>query len=345
MTYFIPLFLVLMLGVSSVGLAQAPVTILNSDMKLRIGGTLQSRATFLSNPNLNPALPEQQFGFGVRRARIRLYGTISPNLRLFFQMEGSGSSATFTDLRADWDISDRTTLRAGRFPGAQPQSMAFTLHHEIDALDRTAIAEQWARQTRGASGRSYGVEVVHRLDELELRSYVHSGSNSRNIRGGLSDETNHFGQNPVAIAVSGMVRYLPKSIAHSEAGIHIGHNPTKSSDPRQYSDASAHVYWGNKIGSQSTRVKLDMITVQFTNQSTAGISVFAGQLVREDVEVFARAERFDSDTDGITYMTIGAQYKLLDWSNRLTFAASVKQVDAPSVDPVFLMTAQWQVYF
>ncbi len=352
MNYFRYAFFGLLFAVSSVATAQAPVTILNSDMKLRIGGTLQSRATFLSNPNLNPALPENQFGFGVRRARIRLYGTIHPKLRLFLQMEGSGASAAFTDLRAEWDVNDRTMLRAGRFVGAQPQSMAFTLHHEIDGLDRAAIAENWARQTLGADARSYGVEVVHRLDELELRSFVHSGSNSRNIRGGVSDGNNNFGQNPAAIAVSGMIRYIPKTDPNSEAGVHIGYNPTKSSDPRSYWDASAHLYWGNRVGIQPTRVKLDFITVQFTNQTTSGISVFAGHLVREDVELFARAERYDSNTEGfrvdagpITYLTAGAQVKLLDWANQLTFAASVKQFDAPSVDPVFLMTAQWQVYF
>jgi len=352
MSYFKILLPILLLTISSVGLAQTPVTISSGDMKLRIGGTLQSRATYLSNPNLDPFAPENQYGFGVRRARLRLYGTISPNVRLFFQMEGSGASATLTDLRGEWDINERTTFRAGRFAGAQPQSMALTLHHEIDALDRAAIAENWAHTTLGSDARSYGVEVVHRLPELELRTFLHSGSNSRNIRGGVSDVTNNFGQNPAAVAVSGMVRYLPKSHKNSEAGVHIGHNPTKSSDPRQYSDASAHVYWGTKVGLQPTRVKVDFITVQFTNQATSGLSVFAGHLVRKDIELFARAERYDSNTDGnrmdggpITYLTVGTQLKLIDWANRLSIAASLKQFDAPALDSVFLMTAQWQVYF
>jgi hypothetical protein len=340
-------FLILLLTVSSISLAQSPVTISSGDMNLRIGGTFQSRATFLSNPNLNPAFDETQYGFGVRRARIRLYGTISPKLRLFLQMEGSGATATFTDLRAEWDMTDRTMLRAGRFVGAQPASMAFTLHHEIDGLDRAAIAENWARQTLGADARSFGVEVVHRLDELELRAFAHSGSNTRNIRGGVSDGANNFGQNPAAFAVSGMIRYLPKSIANSEAGVYFGHNPTKTGDPRTYSDGSAHLYWGSKVGLQPTRVKLDMISVRFTNQTTYGASVFVGQLIGEDVEVFGRAELYDSDLDigSTSYLTLGATKKLLDWANRLTVAASLKQVDNPAVDPVFLMTAQWQVYF
>lgn len=336
-----------LLTVSSISMAQTPVTISSGDMKLRIGGTLQSRATFLSNPNLNPAFDETQYGFGVRRARIRLYGTISPKLRLFLQMEGSGATATFTDLRAEWDMTDRTMLRAGRFPGAQPQSMAFTLHHEIDALDRASIAENWARNTLGSDARSFGVELVHRLEELELRAFAHSGSNSRNIRGGVSDGNNNFGQNPAAFAVSGMVRYLPKSIANSEAGVYFGHNPTKTGDPRTYSDGSAHLYWGSKVGQQPTRVKLDMISVRFTNQTTYGASVFVGHLIGEDVEVFGRAELYDSDLDigSTSYLTLGATKKLLDWANRLTFAYSMKSNDRESIEPIHLFTTQWQVYF
>lgn len=345
MTKYALLFLLMS---ASLGMAQTPVTISSGDMKLRIGGTLQSRATFLRNPNLSPFNPENQYGFGVRRARIRLYGTISPTLRLFVQMEGSGASATLTDLRAEWDLDDRTTLRAGRFVGAQPQSMAFTLHHEIDGLDRAAIAEQWARATIGSDARSYGIEMTHRLNELELRAFAHSGSNSRNIRGGVSDGAHTFGQRPAAIAVSGMIHYLPKSIANSEAGIHIGHNPTKASDPQAYSDASAHLYWGSKIGLQPLRAKFDYITIRFPRQTINGTSVFVGYLAREDMEVFGRVESSDYSIDfgsPVTYLTMGATKKLVDWSNRLTFAASFKQIDTPTSSAVFLLTAQWQVYF
>ncbi len=347
------LIFALLLTASSIGKAQTPVTISSGDMQLRIGGTLQSRVSYLSNPNLDPFAPEKQYGIGVRRARIRFYGTINPKVRLFLQIEGSGPTATLTDMRAEWDVTDRTMFRVGRFVGAQPQSMSLTLHHEIDALDRAAIAENWARTTIGADARTYGVEVVHRLDEFELRSFIHSGSNSRNIRGGVSDGNNHFGQNTAAIAVSGMARYLPKSHPNSEAGVHIGHNPTRASDPRRYSDASAHVYWGSRVGEQPTRVKLDLIGVHFSaRHATAGVTLFAGHLIRDDVEVFARAERYDGNTQGNridrgpnTYLTAGAHYKLLDWANRLTFAYSLKRNDSPIVDPIHLITAQWQVYF
>jgi hypothetical protein len=341
----------LLIGMHSYASAQIPVSNLAEGTKLRIGGSLQTRVSFLSNPNLTNQ-PESQVGIGIRRARIRLLGDLRPGVRLFMQMEGAGTSATFTDLRGEWDMTPQTMLRFGRFVGAQPRGMALTLMFDVDAIDRPAIIEHWARSTYGADARDYGVEVVHRKGDVELRGFLHSGDNSQNFRVGISEASPSGGTRRGAIATSAMVRVLPSSIPHSEIGAHVGYNPTKSANAlnRVYTDWSAHAYWGDKIGTQPTRLKFDAVGIVYADsgpvdQTTTGFSLLAGQLIRPDTELFARVERLDTTFDQFAYVTAGASYKLWNWANKLTAAWSMRTDLNSNSDPIHILTLQTQFHF
>jgi hypothetical protein len=320
-------------------------------MKLRIGGSLQTRVSLMSNPNL-VGQPATQVGLGVRRARIRLFADLHPNVRLFMQMEGAGTSANFTDLRAEWDVTPATMLRFGRFVGAQPRGMALTLMSDIDAIDRPAVIEQWARSTYGADARDYGVELVHRRGDVELRGFLHSGDNSQNFRIGISEASPSGGTRRGALATSAMLRVIPSSLPHSEIGVHAGYNPTKSANAlnRTYTDWSAHAYWGDKIGTQPTRLKFDAVGIRYADsgpiqQTTTGFSLLAAQLVRPDTELYARVERLDTTFDEYAYVTAGASYKLWDWSNKLGLAWSMRTDLNSNSDPIHILTLQSQFHF
>lgn len=341
----------ILLASASVASAQSPVTVAPTDMTLRIGGTLQTRVSHLSNPNLATPL-ETQHGFGIRRARIRLFADLRPDVRLFMQLEGSGTSTFFTDLRAEWDMTPQTRLRAGRFVGAQPRGMAFTLMYDIDAADRAAVVEHWARSTRGGDARDFGVEVVHRRGDVELRGYLHSGDNSQNFRSGIADASPSGGTKNGAIATTAMIRVIPSSLPHSEFGGHFGYNPSKTVNAlnRTFTDWSAHAYWGDKIGSQPTRLKFDAIGIQYQaqgpfDQTTTGFSLLAAQLIRPDTELFARLERLDTTFDEFTFVTAGATYKLWDWNNKLTAAWSLRSDVTGNTEPVHILTLQSQFHF
>lgn len=331
--------------------AQSPVTVAPKDMKLRIGGTLQTRVSVMSNPNL-VGQPATQLGLGARRARIRLFADLHPNVRFFMQMEGAGTSATFTDIRGEWDMTPQTMLRFGRFVGAQPRGMALTLMYDIDAIDRPAVIEHWARSTYGADARDYGVEVVHRRGDVELRGFLHSGDNSQNFRVGISDASPSGGTRRGALATSGMIRVIPKSVPHSEFGVHAGYNPTKSANAlnRTYTDWSAHAYWGDKVGTQPTRLKFDAVGIRYADsgpiqQTTTGFSLLAAQLVRPDTEIYARVERLDTTFDEFAYVTAGASSKLWDWSNKLSVAWSMRTDLNSNSDPIHILTLQSQFHF
>jgi hypothetical protein len=351
MTYKHLVAAMLLLGSPLIASAQVPVSNLAEGTKLRIGGSLQTRVSFLSNPNLT-GLPESQMGVGIRRARIRLYADPHPNVRLFLQVEGSGASTTFTDMRAEWDITKKTMLRMGRFVGAQPRGMALTLMYDIDAIDRAAIMEHWARSTYGSNSRDFGVEVVHRRGDVELRGFLHNGDSAQNFRASISEPSPSGGPNRGAMATSAMVRLLPSSLPHSDFGAHVGYNPTKmpTSQNREYMEWSTHAYWGDKIGTQPTRLKFDMVGIRYLNvtdiqRSTLGLSLLAAHLIRPDTELFARVERLDTTLDEYAYLTAGATYKLWNWHNKLTAAWTMRTDLESNGDPVHILALQSQFNF
>ncbi len=341
----------LLVGMHSHASAQVPISNLAEGTKLRIGGSLQTRVSYMLNPNLT-GLPESQMGAGIRRARIRLYADPHPNVRLFLQIEGSGASATFTDMRAEWDMTKKTMLRMGRFVGAQPRGMALTLMYDIDAIDRAAIMEHWARSTYGSNSRDFGVEVVHRRGDVELRGFLHNGDSAQNFRVGISEPSPSGGPNRGALATSVMVRLLPSSLPHSDFGAHVGYNPTKmpNSLNREYLEWSSHAYWGDKIGTQPTRLKFDVVGIRYLNvgaiqRNTMGVSLLAAQRIHPDAELFARVERLDTTLNEYAYVTAGTTYKLWNWTNKVTAAWTMRTDLASSSDPVHILAVQTQFNF
>lgn len=338
------LLLAALLAAPILTIAQTPVTIASNDMKLRLSGTLQSQASLLSDT-------ETRVGFGVRRARLRLGGEIRPDIRVFIQLEGSGVSATLTDIRAEWDINPNTTLRAGRFVGAQPRSMAVTLHYEIDAIDRAVTGDHWASITRGADARDYGVELVHRAGDLEVRGYLHNGGNGQNITGRIAAPQPSNNITKRHLNISGMVRWLPKSNPNQELGAHVGVNPKAYGTMPRYVEASAHIYWGAKPGSQPMRVKADAVHVrrdEFGDPSMTGMSLFVGHLLNADLELFGKAEWLNSyvyNNDNRTFGTIGLTRKFGSWNQNVKAAYTLRLSDASNTDPVHMAVVQWQVYF
>lgn len=342
---------ILSLSLYSIASAQVPVSNLPDGVKLRIGGSLQTRVSFLSNPNLT-GLPESQMGFGIRRARIRLYADPRPNVRLFLQVEGSAASTTFTDMRAEWDITEKTMLRMGRFVGAQPRGMALTLMYDIDAIDRAVTMEHWARSTYGSNSRDFGMELVHRRGDVEWRAFLHNGDSAQNFRVSSSETSPNGGENRGAMATSAMVRVFPSAIPHSEFGAHVGYNPTKmpNSLKREYMEWSSHAYWGDKIATQSTRIKFDAMGIVYTrktpiDQTTIGLSLLAAHLIRPDTEIFARVERLDTTLNEFGYVTAGATYKLWNWTNKVTAAWTMRTDLASNLDPVHILAVQTQFNF
>lgn len=325
--------------------AQQPVTIAGQDVSLRLGSTIQPRFTYVNEDTNTQDI--DRIGFGVRRFRLRTYIGVGSHVQVFSQLEGSGTNAQLLDLRVDYKLNSDLTLRVGRFAGAQPRAMAMTLHSDIDAIDRAASADYWARNTLGADARDYGAEIVWKPNRLEYRLFLHNGDNRYNYRSGAVDESPGLNNSSKKMAVSSMIRFFPNNDTHTDIGIYGSYNGGGGQNPfaaKNYYSAAFHAYRGTFPGHYPLRVKFDAILTSFNdvpiqggleNRLFAGATIFTGYLVRTDTEVFGRLERFSTNahsdqnqntdfaTIGLTYSFSAAQGKNFQ-SNKVTAAYTWK---------------------
>lgn len=302
--------------------AQQNVTVAGQDISFRLGTTIQPRFTYV-NEDLNDREIDR-IGFGIRRFRLRSYIGVGSNVSVFTQMEGSGTSAQFLDLRIDYKLNPDLTLRVGRFAGAQPRAMAMTLHSDIDAIDRAAIADYWARSTIGSDARDYGAELVWKPNRLEYRLFVHNGDNRYNYRSGSADEAPGSSRSRTTMAVSSMVRFFPNNDVHTDIGLYGSYNgnPGQGITMKNYYSAAFHAYRGTFPGHFPYRVKFDAILASFDNVPIfggyenhlfAGATIFTGYMLRPDTELFGRVERYSTNAHSKSnlnsdFLTLGFTY-------------------------------------
>ena len=356
---------------------RAPVITLGDDVSFRLGGTFQPRFTYDQFGGVDNAGNRiEAAAFGVRRARLRLYGNIGNDIVIFLQMEGSGASAQLMDIRVAYRLYENWFIRAGRFVGAQPRAFALTLHSNLDAIERPAIGEVWARGTLGADGRDYGVELYYKTSDAEVRLYAHNGQNSDNFRpntgGNIPGDNRGF--NP---AISAYASYNPSLLDGLEVGLFGGFNPSENRNTaytpqfegRKYSNYAAHIYWGANPGSQPIRIKADYVGIRYKSfllpefeeagsqsfqQTITGASLFASAMPSKAVEAFTRVEYIDfghMDDSYDTFLTFGATYSMSaargkSFGNaKLTLAWSGRCYNESPYQPRNTITLQSQFFF
>jgi hypothetical protein len=345
-------------------ISQSPVNVAGQDINFRIGATFQPRLSMGSDIESE----DNRIGFGVRRLRFRTYVGIGSNLSFFTQLEGSGTSVQFLDIRADFKLRPDLTLRVGRFAGAQPRSMALTLHSDIDAIDRIAIAEYWTKNQTGTDARDYGIEALYKPNRFEYRLFLHNGSNQLNYRSSINDESATQFTNRDELAVSSSIRFFPNNTPNSELGIYAGYNPTPGAwgRPKNSYSIGAHAYHGAFPGHFPIRFKADVIHTRFNDVYTTtsaqrtgdqqfnGLSGFAGYLARPDVEIFAHAEiyqhtNFSPLGNQVSLWQLGTTYSLTyatskPFHNKISVAYGQRN-DTITQTSTRLIQAQLQLYF
>lgn len=345
-------------------LSQTPINVAGQDINFRVGATFQPRFSYGSDIESK----DNRLGFGVRRLRFRTYVGIGSNLSFFTQLEGSGTSAQFLDMRVDYKIRPDLTLRFGRFAGAQPRAMALTLHNEIDAIDRIAIAEYWTKYQTGTDARDYGIEAVYKPNRFEYRLFVHNGFGQLNYRSSINDESATQFSTRNELAISNMVRFFPNNNPNSELGIFAGYNGTRGAygAPKNSYSIAAHAYHGAFPGHFPLRFKADFIHTQFndvrstssaqpsSNQHFTGVSGFTGYLLRHDTEIFAHGELYRHTNispfgEDVTILQLGVTHSFevinnKPFQNKITLAFGHRD-DTITRTSTWLIQAQFQLYF
>ncbi|MEM0962116.1 MAG: hypothetical protein AAGK21_06185 [Bacteroidota bacterium] len=294
---------------------------LSDDATLKLTGGIQPRVGL----GIEGADDTERLGLGLRRARLQFRLTLLDQVGMEYDIDTTPGDLRSVDLFAFYDISDNVQLRAGRLPPAQPRGFVPTSYSRIDAVDRSPMDERWAAGTLGSSGRDLSVDLTAMFGETELQVTLHNGT------GGFSRQTDNFresgsassvtrGTEEVALALStALHRGGPSGLSYGGfASLNArGSDRTALSDSvgRGYGAAGAHLYFGERPGSQPIRIKAEVLGTQYQSvdgvvQRSAGLGLFGAIRAFGFGEVFLRGDRFweDIDTDGETYGTIGASY-------------------------------------
>ncbi len=346
------------------------VRTVSDDVTIRIGGTVQPRVTYASDLD-NVGERHDRVGFGIRRLRVRLTASFGENLGVFLQMEGSGATPTFLDIRGEYRVNDNLTMRAGRFVGAQPRAYARTGHAAIDAIDRPAISDMWARMTIGADGRDYGLEALWNTPRWELRGFLHNGHNRWNYNQGISRNPSTGGIETDGFAFSAAATHWPDGRDRLEIGAYASASTSKNEFSevgrigRNYVSYSAHAYWGPQAGDQPFRLKTDIIGISYQEvaprdiENYIGASLFGGLLVAPHIELYAMGEFWYGDGGGLedlrqVFATVGGTYSLSALQgrpfthNRIMLAYSLRSLETDKIDfgdPAHVLMMQMQFYF
>ena len=308
---------------------------------------------------------DTRLGVGLRRARIQFNLTYRDRVGLEYDVDTAPGDVRGVDLFGFYDVSDNVQLRAGRLPVAQPRAYIPTSYTRIDAIDRAVIAERWAGGTIGSSGRDFGAEVEVSAGDTEWLVSLHNGG------GGFSRATDNFRESGSAGSLTRGTDNVAMAIGtsvHHEAGGGVsfggyaGYNAAGSEDTevddvrRSYATAAAHLYWGERPGSQPVRLKADAVGIRYEDvagftQQSLGVLGFGAVRVLGHGEAFARVEQFweDADRGGATYGTVGLSYSASaalgrDYRDvRVTAAYTVRQDEVDDVG--HLVIVQGQIVF
>ena len=360
-------FLMALLLASSAAHAQIAI---GPDATFGISGGIQPRASFGVQHVGAENRVDRRLGFGLRRARVQFNLTYRDQVGLEYDMDLATGDVRSVDLFAFYNVADNVQLRVGRMPVAQPRAFVPTSNSRIDAVDRAAIAERWDRATLASSGRDFGAEVEVAAGATELLVSVHNGT------GGFSREVDNFRESGSAESVTrggDRTALAAGAAVHHEAGrgvsfggfagFNVGgtdqtvvETPAGEEIARGYATAAAHLYWGERPGSQPVRLKLDALGIQYDEvegapRQAAGVAALGAVRVLRHGEVFARAEQFwgDVEATGDTYGTVGLSYSLSaarggPYGNlRITAAYTARR--GVSDDMAHLFVVQTQVVF
>lgn len=301
------------------------------DIRVEIRGAFQPRLSY----GFTSGTPDdiERLGLGIRRARLRATTTVASRFGAHYDVDIGSGTLTSIDLFGFYSPSPHWLLRFGYLAGAQPRAATFTSMTQIDAVDRAAIAERWARGTIGSSGRDFGVEARFQTATTRFHLFLHNGDGSfsrtrGNFRESASGGDATRGIDRTDFAVSTYLGYMPSALAGLEVGAFAGYNGSENpntaaaegADGRAYSTYAAHVYWGANPGSQPVRLKADLLGIHYEApdgssldaQHLIGYSMMGAVRLLNNGEAFARYEGLHpfADEGADTYLTAGLSYSL-----------------------------------
>jgi len=333
------------------------------DVSFRVTGGLQPRISYGFEEGAEAN--SDRVGFGLRRGRIDATVTVGDHMGINYDMDFGRGTLNTVDLFGFYRLNDNLRFRVGFFAHAQPRAYVLTSFVRLDGLERSAIAERWARATTGSSGRDFGVDVTFDAPSTTFIFGIHNGDgnfSTGNYRQSVSRLNGEAGLGIGALAYSLYINHdlLP--------GVEVGgfarfngarnNNTAVSTDGpgRDYVSWSSHLYWGANPGSQPFRLKLDVIGLHYeaigatAQENRVGFALTGAVRFLRFGELYARLEHADELRDkqffatGISY-SLSARKGLPYYRHRITLGYQGGFQDSIGGNDQHLIVLQSQVVF
>ena len=290
-----------------------------------------------------------QLGFGLRRLFLRGKMTVG-DLTTFVQYSATDNKVL--DARLDYKLSDKLTLRAGRYVGAGSQAGARTPHTAIDFIERSMVARNWGTILNRGDFRTYGVSLLGKAGQFYYEATVHNGDGGLNLRPYNTTSNNSDEDTGLAPQLDLLAGLKLKNGFH--AGFHYGLPNEKRIN---VSHMTGFVYFEPKdYGKGDFRAKVDLASLTdkrgAVDVTSMGYAVAGFFRICDRMELGARYESWDPDTDmdkdAYGDVTVGVSYAPNPdkWAENLfKLAATFKthQGDNRPYDPLTVYV-MWQVY-
>lgn len=343
------------------------------DVGLDLGGLVQTEASYGWIQNTEAEEERTRLGFNLRRVRLRATAQVGPKAGAFIHLDADDGDFGILDAFVFYAFNPRLRFRMGRMASAQPRALIPTPVVAMDATERAAIALLWNGGTLGMKGRDFGIDLRYKTAQAEAILFVHHGDGSfdrlrstyqPNIVG---DVTGGAAWGVEDMAVSGYLAFTPKSLRGVEVGGFMGYNGRKNpnttvnDEGREYLSYAGHLYWGALPGSQSVRLKADVIGVAYeetpvvSSQQTLGLSLLGAVAVHRAAEVFARVESYNPNLDAeglqLLFVTAGMSFSLSQLrgrpyqQERITFGYNTRLAEVDDVPTHHLAVLQLQLAF
>jgi len=120
-----------------------------------------------------------QFGFGIRRARLRGKMT-NGKFAAFIQYDAV--SNVIRDVHLDYSFSDQLKLRMGRFVGPSSQAAGRISHTALDFTERAIVGRMYSTSVHQNDHRSYGASLIGKAGFLNYEIMASNGDGSLNLK-------------------------------------------------------------------------------------------------------------------------------------------------------------------
>lgn len=288
-----------------------------------------------------------QFGWGVRRARLRGKWTFG-KFAAFVQFEAM--SADILDAQIDVNFSKTTKLRMGRFIGPGSQAGGRTSHTVIDFVERSIVGRMWAAAVGRGDYRTYGLSLISKLGFLNYEIMASNGDGSVNFKPYNSKSSGSMTDTGFMPQLDLMVHSKIADLL--EAGVHVGLPNKKRVN---VSSLTAFLYLQPKEYNRgNVRAKIDFAQVDDKTTDISGMGYGAMGFVKfcEKMEFGVGYANWDPNTDmnddSFGNITVGLNYSPdpEKWNSMLfKLAATYKLAQAENMpyDPLTIHL-MWQVY-